>query len=82
MLRGFSQLVVVYFLPFTDINQGSNHANRHRFEILRRTVQKVLFFRALHDRNKPNSIRTFPCRIKTSWCIYIYIYKLYIYIYI
>jgi hypothetical protein len=34
--------VHVYVSPFKAVNRGSNHAHRHRLEILRRTVQELL----------------------------------------
>ena len=74
MIRGFVQVVYLYFSPFKAVNWGSNHAHRHRFEILRRTVQELLIFEPCVIEISPTMFGTCPCIIKAKWFVYIYIY--------
>ena len=70
MLRGFSQVVVVYFAAFKAVNRGSNHAHRHRLEILRLAVQELLIFEPWVFEISRKVFWMFPCITTTYWYIF------------
>ena len=67
MISGFVKLVHLYLSTFKAINRGSNHAHRHRLEILRRTVQE--WFEPCVIEISPTIVGTFPCIKKNDWYI-------------